>query len=239
MPGERGQDDNTVHLKGGIPTLRTCRFWTLSPDELSPSGRLAQSAQARPAGSAQFHGTAYHGINRHRLALESELPREDFGLTSPPSRQDTFRERRFTEVVCWPQIAPDVHPRTWLHPGSRRVNNGMSIRAVGVAASTALIPPLPHTVFVGLDDFLLSLIGRQSTVAQSIGRQFCELGVARANPVRGSILPASQRFSHSRIDCSRRDRNASSNRQPPKTGASAGSGTAPMFSVDVYRATVA
>jgi len=79
---------------------------------------------------------------------------EDFGLTSPPSRQDTFRERRFTEVVCWPRIAPDVHPRTWLHPGSRRLNNWMSICAVGVAASTALIPPLPHTVFVGLCHFL-------------------------------------------------------------------------------------
>jgi uncharacterized membrane protein len=35
--------------------------------------------------------------------------------------------------------------------------SGMSICAVGVAASTALIPPLPHTVFVGLRHFFYLL----------------------------------------------------------------------------------
>ena len=150
--------------------------------------------QARPAGSAQFHGTAYHGVNRHRLALESELPREDFGLTSPPSRQDTFRERRFTEVVCGPQIAPDVHPRTRLHPGEAqtqqrdvhlRRRRGRSNGPNPAFAAHRLRRPVPF-----------SLIGRQSTVAQSIGWQFCNLGVARSNP---SVAPSSPPLNGSAI----------------------------------------
>jgi hypothetical protein len=64
--------------------------------------------------------------------------------------QPSFMERRIAGLIG---IASHWSPN-FLHPGSRRLNNGMSICAVGVAASTALIPPLPHTVFVGLCHFL-------------------------------------------------------------------------------------